>query len=567
MNEDRFRRAELNRLISEYCDGQLSSDSQARLKDLLASSREACDRFVLALNVTALVERFSGETGSGSGVSAVTTISPAVRTGFFGRLTGAAGLFSNPSIAATLLLAASLYGTFGLMVWQMSKYTYESPTGLAVVSDDSTHQGESRVGRLMWVDQCIWQAGENAPRPGEVLSAGKLSIVAGAAEIRLENGVRIRLQGPCQFDARSTDNGYLAAGKLLVEVPAGAVGYAIETPTARVVDLGTEFGVEVFEHGVTDVHVLRGCVETTQLAAGGALPSGNKAIRIEAGSAIRVPHNDAPAAATEYAGSRFGKLIDTEKAAAPIEPFPGEIPLGNLFDDPAGATIREAVATDTFRASAEIDDVGVDRVLYGGDSIKQVARNLSIDLSAIGWQPGSWGNVSNDTWTDFDHPTAEVGKGGIRTQGKKMSDVEPRIEEGIGSHANALITFDLDEIRNAAGWKDRPLRFVCDRAGINDDTPAGSAASVNLAVLVADTETFVSVHVNGSPAAVARNQSHWYLAIPETAPIHAGGGFVSVDVAIPVTARYLTLIASSAGNGTGADHAVWSGARLEQTGK
>ena len=44
-----------------------------------------------------------------------------------------------------------------------------------------------------------------------------------------------------------------------------------------------------------------------------------------------------------------------------------------------------------------------------------------------------------------------------------------KIEEGIGMHAESLLTLNLDEIRAAGRLENRQLKFVCDRAGINDD--------------------------------------------------------------------------------------------------
>ncbi len=77
----------------------------------------------------------------------------------------------------------------------------------------------------------------------------------------------------------------LELGQVMAEVPARASGFTIHTPTAAVVDLGTNFAVSVDTTGVTEVHVFKGSVAVQpggeeedgaaggmrQLAAGAAL--------------------------------------------------------------------------------------------------------------------------------------------------------------------------------------------------------------------------------------------------------------------------------------------------------
>ncbi len=50
-------------------------------------------------------------------------------------------------------------------------------------------------------------------------------------------------------------------GKLRATVPPQAVGFTIGSPNLDVVDLGTEFGLQVEAEGKTEVHVFKGKVE------------------------------------------------------------------------------------------------------------------------------------------------------------------------------------------------------------------------------------------------------------------------------------------------------------------
>ena len=50
-------------------------------------------------------------------------------------------------------------------------------------------------------------------------------------------------------------------GTLKAHVDKGAEGFTVETPRTTVVDLGTDFGIDVTDHGSTDVVVFTGAVD------------------------------------------------------------------------------------------------------------------------------------------------------------------------------------------------------------------------------------------------------------------------------------------------------------------
>lgn len=245
---------------------------------------------------------------------------------------------------------------------------------------------------------------------------------------------------------------------------------------------------------------------------------------------------------------------------------PGQIPLGNLFDDAPGALLQTALGSDTFKAAATENSLGVDRVVQGWGNTTLIAPGINVDFRKLGSDEKSHGAIINDGWD---------AQGGIRTEGKRSAANLPRTEQGIGMHANALITFDLDEIRRAGLIPtDRPFKFRVNRAGLNDDA-FGSGASTHLAVIVSkphqkesqfDAVLFASV--NGVTAKVEENDGVYYFAGEIPAPLRPDGKFASIDINLPIEARYLTLVATGAAelgeeNSISSDHAVFSGARLE----
>lgn len=265
--------------------------------------------------------------------------------------------------------------------------------------------------------------------------------------------------------------------------------------------------------------------------------------------------------------AEFGENFAFVKPEDRASVVPGVIPLGNLFDDSASVSLASALSTDKFGAAASDKSLGVDRIVQGWGKQTQIAPQLHFEFTQIGSDNSAHGGVINDGWD---------ASGGIRTLGKSFPSNAPRTEQGIGMHANALITFDLDQLRQAGLLPvDQQFVFRSDRAGLNDDTFGGGGPSAHLAVIVSKPhqkkdvyDGILSAFVNGQPVKVGENDRVYYFAGEIPAPLKADGKFASFEVAIPGDAKYLTLVSTGAGMGPGdntisSDHTVFSGARLE----
>ena len=121
--------------------------------------------------------------------------------------------------------------------------------------------------------------GEASEAPGQ-----SLQVRTGLAELRFAQGAKVVLSGPAEFEVLSANRGFLRRGKIVAVVPPQAIGFTIATPTAEIVDLGTEFGVEVDEQQNAEVHVFTGVVVARPTEA--AL--NRKEVRVMAGKALRI---------------------------------------------------------------------------------------------------------------------------------------------------------------------------------------------------------------------------------------------------------------------------------------
>lgn len=232
------------------------------------------------------------------------------------------------------------------------------------------------------------------------------------------------------------------------------------------------------------------------------------------------------------------------------------IKLDNLFDDAKGTGLAAAVQSDTYQAEGDTSDLGVWAVIDGGLHIGQtIAPGVVFNLSNTGGGSNQVsGKPSNDTYRS-------VSNLAIRTTGTSNPGVE-KVEDGIGMHANELITFDLNEIRTAGGFVGADGYFTA-RSGVNDS--AGTSGSIRtIAILSNDSGQVVAGYVNGQRIDVAQSGGQWQFTGAMPAILEGGGGERIADKAIPVPpdAAYLTLATTSDGSAN-SDHGVFSGAALE----
>ena len=120
-----------------------------------------------------------------------------------------------------------------------------------------------------------------------IRKAEPMQIESGIVELQLKQGATLIVEGPAQWSIDGENRATLKTGKLVAKVPHAAVGFRLTTPAATIVDLGTEFGVEVNKTGATDVQVIKGRVEL-HLETSNVETTAPKPVTLTAGSARRV---------------------------------------------------------------------------------------------------------------------------------------------------------------------------------------------------------------------------------------------------------------------------------------
>lgn len=83
----------------------------------------------------------------------------------------------------------------------------------------------------------------------------------GMIQVEFRQGATVLLEGPAQFRIVDDNRFQMRSGKLSAKVPTSAHGFTVLAPNVKVVDLGTEFGVDASLLNKTSVQVMTGRVE------------------------------------------------------------------------------------------------------------------------------------------------------------------------------------------------------------------------------------------------------------------------------------------------------------------
>ena len=151
---------------------------------------------------------------------------------------------------AGIAAAIVLFAAVGLG-WQLGQGSSETiaaksepiATGFAVVAEQSD---------AIWESQSLGR--------GDLVPEGLLKLKSGIVQLELFSGVTVILEGESEFEVVSAMEMAVNQGKLRAMVPEPAQGFKVRTATGEVVDLGTEFTLDVTEQHA-DLHVLDGKIE------------------------------------------------------------------------------------------------------------------------------------------------------------------------------------------------------------------------------------------------------------------------------------------------------------------
>jgi hypothetical protein len=220
-------------LLQRYVEGSLSDAEAEWLLELLRAQPEWGDRLLGHLEMDAMLRATKPLAILHDGRPALL---PRRR-------------FTIGTLTSVAAMAACLALTGAWVIWSVvpeSPDAEETTASVAVLSRGVNLE---------------WESGDIAP--GTPLAPGWLKLKSGIAQIEFYQGARIVIEGPAELQLVSSGEATCKSGKLSAQVPPQAKGFRINTPKGTIVDLGTEFGLDVSEAG-SEVHVFKGEVELHQ---------------------------------------------------------------------------------------------------------------------------------------------------------------------------------------------------------------------------------------------------------------------------------------------------------------
>lgn len=225
------------KLIEDLLNGDLSEADFLRLEAEFSVDPEARRAYYERLQLTIDLESLAEAQGDVRVVSLSDRVRPWTRSRGFAALTG--------GLAAAVVI--------GLML--IPRPGAQTMPALA----ESTEQRAQGFGVLSGHVDARW-ANALTLSKGALIPTGTMQLQAGVAQVELFSGVTLVVEAPAAFEVVSAMEMHVDHGRVRARVPEPAHGFRVLTREGELIDLGTEFALNVSD-GQSEVHVLDGEIE------------------------------------------------------------------------------------------------------------------------------------------------------------------------------------------------------------------------------------------------------------------------------------------------------------------
>jgi hypothetical protein len=287
------RLAELEELLGALRDGPITAEQADRLEEILAADEAARTYYLEYITLCSTLRHYQGQSspkGGDHGEDSATlpqalplapgppqaSVHPTVWR-----------IRSSRRLLWLSTAAAILVGVLFVRLWP------RGPQGVPVASGPPSPIAPATVpdnlALMIKVEGARWEL-EDQPPPaaGSVLKPRRLRLRSGRATLAFFNGVTMTVEGPADVDLVALDRVFCRRGKLRARVPRGAEGFIVASPGSAIVDLGTEFAINVEDDGRSQVMVFEGQAKAGLLDSEG---SGRQTQLVETNASFEVdPH-------------------------------------------------------------------------------------------------------------------------------------------------------------------------------------------------------------------------------------------------------------------------------------
>lgn len=268
---------ELESLLMELTEGELSTEQSQRLMEMARRYPEARQKYLEYCQVHTMLAWEHGVLGDLHLPDLATTSEPQSIS---------FSLWKPLAIAAALALA-------GVILWSPWGEPSHMKPGAPVAS----------LTRSVAASLELF-GGASEFATGSAVRTGSYQLDEGLVQITFGSGVEVVIEAPASFEIHNPEFMVIHEGRLAAQVPPEGIGFTIETPSAEVVDYGTEFAIEVGRDGASEVHVFQGEVEVQPRV------EQSEPVRLLTNAATRVERESSVPMGIEVDESRFLRSLD-----------------------------------------------------------------------------------------------------------------------------------------------------------------------------------------------------------------------------------------------------------------
>lgn len=239
---------EFRELCEKLLEGRITAEEMTRLEMLFLSSQPLRREFVELSHLHASLASMARKAGwqaildGEAPLAAKQSAEPATPSRAAGNKTRI-----WTAVAATLALALSL-----VMLLRPGPEPSKNLTFATISTTDGSR----------WVSASIPTANDTR------IGSGRVQLSDGIAKFVFDNGAKVEIEGPADFEIFDDMHCQLYNGKLVATMSPTSQGFSIETPDALLIDQGTSFGVNVTDQGKSSLQVFDGLVDIEHHSSG-----------------------------------------------------------------------------------------------------------------------------------------------------------------------------------------------------------------------------------------------------------------------------------------------------------
>ncbi len=254
-----FNQQELHRLFVAKTDGTITPEDHTRLCALLKESAEVRKLWFVFQDTEAGLLAWAQKESQKSEYPPATGTLPK---------TNLPSSSSNRWLAIGSLAAGLAIGALAWLIWPPTIQIENVTTRPAVhpQAPSALTRAEATtasIAVLMRGANIVWDKSGMMPAMNAPLAPGVLKLQSGLAEIEFFQGARLCIEGPAEIRLISAGEAFCQSGRFSAHVPPHARGFKLGTPKGDIVDLGTDFGLDL-SNAASELHVFNGEVELYQ---------------------------------------------------------------------------------------------------------------------------------------------------------------------------------------------------------------------------------------------------------------------------------------------------------------